>query len=511
MSSSVHFDFSNNFYTVSGLNTPTASPKEIGRGKTYETVRALFATMSAPNKNAGSLYTLSLFTKSLTAHVETHIHRRYGIFSRLILYIGARGFGTLGKLYELNSYYKEQAVATLFQEFQKADTKQKALLLGNIYTLKPDATTGIEEVDARYRQLSALQTSLKPSDSIKMAWTLAMRTGSLVNNYLKKTADGDIPRSLFYDPQESCYYIRLKTKGESLVAETDVKRITKAIRVPELSQKAEVVAELTTKNSVNSTMRKLTFGEYEIAKKVKGASSEWPPGIWPILHAVEYEKQKEGKTYKKVSLFEPLGEGKFSRFCKSATFNEVVTAVKTLVQGLHSMHKNGYVHGDIKNSNTQFKGKDVGWIDFGLSCPASREGAHSIYRAGYYGTLIYSAPEYISAKGFEGTTSDYIRMDMWALGLMLYRSWLKKDPKKWCDIIPNSSSVELDAEEKAAYKDAIREAVLTPLEALLQKENLSPKERFSIIIYKMMHPDPKKRLTTQEALRALELLAGNGF
>ncbi len=498
MCNSITFDCSNFYYSVNGINPPVAHPKE--RGKTYETIQALFA---AKAYSEGDLLAVSLFTKELTKHVEGSIKRRYGIFSHLILYFGRMGWGALGSLYHLQEFYTQKTNAKLFQEFKATQSLE---ILGNIFTLDPASQTGIDEVDARYMQLKAINSSLSASETIKLAWTLTKRTNEFVQGRLKKTANGDIPRTIFYDHESKRYFICLKQKGEKIVAETDVKKITKAILVPQLAEKAEIVVQKTTQDDLSKIMREVTYNEYTIARKLKGDAPNWPPGICPIHYAVRHEKHKDDKTYEKVSLFEPFGEGSFSRFCKTATFSEVVQATKELVQGLKLMHDNILVHGDVKNSNTQTFGKKVVWIDFGLTCPAHREGAHSIFRAGYYGTLAFSAPEYISARGFEGKPEDYIRMDIWALGLMLFRKWLKKETSSWSKIAPKSTGVELDYDEKAAYKAAIANAVLPPLSALLQKQSLTKEEQFTALIYKLMHPEANERLTTEMALRELDVI-----
>lgn len=525
MVNAARFDFVHNDYTLDDPHLLKASPKEVGkRGKTDAIIKQLFSCKVALEAQSSAfsaehLQTLRVFSQKLSSHVEASIRRRYCCFAWLIIYLGKSwGKGALGTCYEISKFFD---VAAIRQKNLYAQELQKRLsgaydgvpkLLGSMFTLDPASSSGIANVDTRYRQLSALTCSLTPSDNIKMAWFIEMKLPKILRAHIKKNPNEDLPRSIHRDLATGHIFIPLKRDGQEAVAETDVKKVTQALYVPPLSSTAAVIAQLTTQDPLGERMRKLTLKEYQIAQDLKGSDDNWPPGIWPILHAVEHVKHKDGEEIPKVSLFEPLGEGKFSHLANTLSFNEMMPVVRTLLQGLELMHRKGYVHADIKNSNTQFKHTVeglppvVGWLDLGLASKATKKEVASVFEQGFYGTIKYTAPELFAIKGWN---ADYAKTDMWAFGLMLYRKYFRIDKPEWFQYVPEDCKVQLEPRQKKAYKTAIKQAVRVPLATLLQKEKtapLSPQERFEVLIYKLMHNDPTVRLSATEALKELDAI-----
>ena len=298
-------------------------------------------------------------------------------------------------------------------------------------------------------------------------------------------------------------FISQKGNKQLPIAATKVKKVTKALMLDPKSDQAQIVAQLTTRDSLSAHMRQVTLAEFGTVQEYKNQ-----PGIWPLFHAAEYIKHKDTTEITKVALFAPLGEDTFSNIAGSLAFEEFVHVTYTLLEGLKTIHASGAVHADIKGANalvtTNNDGPaNAGWIDFGLSGKITDERLIAHFKLGFYGTLKFTAPELFGVRGF---CADHAKTDMWAFGLMLYRAYFQKDPSWFAlKLIPEKRE-GIDYQKKEAYKNAIQAEIEPALNELFKKESKTRVDQFEMLIYKLLLPDPKKRLSAQEALRELGAL-----
>ena len=104
--------------------------------------------------------------------------------------------------------------------------------------------------------------------------------------------------------------------------------------------------------------------------------------------------------------------------------SEAIKIFATLVSALSYIHSNNVVHRDLKLENILLEKNDNPYalkiIDFGISGLLSNVGGEVIHA----GTMIYSPPEVVSKTDL---TSN-IKIDVWALGIILYVLLTKEFP-----------------------------------------------------------------------------------
>mmetsp|Transcript_25443 Transcript_25443/g.22606 ORF Transcript_25443/g.22606 Transcript_25443/m.22606 type:complete len:261 (+) Transcript_25443:939-1721(+) len=106
------------------------------------------------------------------------------------------------------------------------------------------------------------------------------------------------------------------------------------------------------------------------------------------------------------------------------TLNEVQMIGAQLVLGLECLHKNGYIHRDIKLENILIdKDGYVKIADFGLANTIS-----NTERTGAAGSIEYMAPEVIDQTEYCNKPT----VDWWALGILLYDLHYRETP--FCNV-----------------------------------------------------------------------------
>jgi len=166
-------------------------------------------------------------------------------------------------------------------------------------------------------------------------------------------------------------------------------------------------------------------------------------------------------------------------------FNERMVAdiMHSVLQCVHVMHSNGFVHRDLKLENILLSTRDtflpipqrIKVADFGFIC---RPNGHRLTLQ--CGTPAYWAPEIITAsrdKPYEGCP-----VDMWSLGVMLYVLLTSSYPFN-----PEADDVDLEAAITSGTYDK------QPLEAVsLHARSL---------VLALLQLDPVQRLTVSQALQ----------
>ena len=168
------------------------------------------------------------------------------------------------------------------------------------------------------------------------------------------------------------------------------------------------------------------------------------------------------------------------RTTETGCFDEVsaATIVKSLLEAVAYLHRNGIVHRDIKPENILFVTQDnddlsVKLIDFGLS---RRHKKGDAYMSNPVGTAYYMSPELLKGKYDQAC-------DVWSTGIVAYILL--------CGYPPFNGDTDPDIFE------AIKQAFFNfPSQAW---GHVSPEAKDFIKC--LLRKDPRKRFTAEEALR----------
>lgn len=149
---------------------------------------------------------------------------------------------------------------------------------------------------------------------------------------------------------------------------------------------------------------------------------------------------------------------------KTVTEKELKPFIKEMCLAIKDCHDNGIVHLDIKGENFIIVSHDplkLKLIDFGASHRVEESG--SIKR--YFGTIMYCSPE-IKKKRF------FLSSDVWSLGAWIYYVLTDKYTFE-----KEKINTEYYIDKEHGFSDNLKK-----------------------LLVRMMHYDPKKRLTIEEVL-----------
>ena len=200
---------------------------------------------------------------------------------------------------------------------------------------------------------------------------------------------------------------------------------------------------------------------------------------------------------------------------------EKIVISQDLIWGLWNMHKEGVIHADLKLNNALVKKDDIrgfaaALTDLGLAFDyANNEPPNFVITWGYYGSIEPTAPELFGNHNFTG---DYRKLDVWALGMMLYQLYTGQHAK-WKGILNNHYNTNFEKSEgkhnnlhqlkqaQTSLKVKIVKEIERPLAALNQKEKTAPlslEEEFLRLIYQMLRLAPHRRITIEKAKEGID-------
>src|SRR5581483_6060926 len=170
-----------------------------------------------------------------------------------------------------------------------------------------------------------------------------------------------------------------------------------------------------------------TREEYVTQRQLQG------PGIAEIHSVAEYTRTvKVGKKGKKIKVPKVVATLKIYKGSleklkgQKLTLNHQVQIALGSASGIKTMHNQNVIHGDMKLENVLFNdttGKfECRVSDFGLKY---KKGEPLPFRKGNYGSSYCTAPELFMNMDFKG---DGEKLDVWALGLVLYQLNKGRDP-----------------------------------------------------------------------------------
>lgn len=169
-----------------------------------------------------------------------------------------------------------------------------------------------------------------------------------------------------------------------------------------------------------------------------------------------------------------------------------------ILQGLKSMHAEGYTHRDLKPANIFVVQECPFWSiklgDFGISKHIENNGTNL---RTFLGTFVYMAPEFFDYvdDGDEESSTYTNAVDLWALGCIMYQLYTHQVP------FPSNSNLtplkRYCIGKKPFPLDPLRTNNVTKLSAEF--------------IMRLLEPRPSSRLTAQEALETAWLNSVDGF
>ena len=415
----------------------------------------------------------------------------------------------------------QSLLATVFTYDPEAKRTTEALLKtfydGSLEEVLKDNLLGITR---RIRLLApvASESHLSLTDLYRLAYFIQLELPSQAHSgvYFKKnspkktpnTKTYDIPRSVIYSAKDNELYILLKSKTGTAVMRGGYKKISPAIRVfpvYKMSSKVQTVVQAVCRE----------YDIYNNEDHVKQEAHIWSlfknsPGVWPLHNVVEYPKYQAWKKIYKTALFMPRASSDLAH-SDSMSLEEELQRAHSILRGLDAIHKQGYVHADIKQTNVlvDMDPLDTGWIDFGFSFLSKSGQAPQVFDMGYYGSIDYTPPEVFGQKNFTG---DFFKADMWALGCTLLT--LHAPMPSWSLILKYFFKKRKESAVADYVQQEVRrliiDAVEKPLERLQEEaksRELTLQERYTMLVYHFMRLDPSLRYTAAQGLEELtELL-----
>ena len=166
--------------------------------------------------------------------------------------------------------------------------------------------------------------------------------------------------------------------------------------------------------------------EYEVAHRV------FHPGIVPVI---DQGTLHDGSPYIVMKYMGSESLNSFLRRCGVLSCEQLAVIVARVCSILHSVHRRGYVHRDVKPEhvllNRGAHGElEVHLLDFGVCAAETAPTAEkSRERGRVYGTPSYSSPEQASGNPYVDA-----RADLFGLGVLMYEALSGRLPFPGSDV-----------------------------------------------------------------------------
>uniref|UniRef100_W5NKC6 Ttk protein kinase n=1 Tax=Lepisosteus oculatus TaxID=7918 RepID=W5NKC6_LEPOC len=150
---------------------------------------------------------------------------------------------------------------------------------------------------------------------------------------------------------------------------------------------------------------------------------------------------------------------------------------RNMLEAVHTIHKHGIIHSDLKPANFVIVNASLKLIDFGIANRIQPD-VTSIVKDSQVGTLNYMPPEAIKdTTSFDGRSKISPKSDVWSLGCILYCMTYRKTPfqhithqiAKLQAIIDPSHEIEFPEISEKDLQDVLKRCLVR-----------NPKERISI-------------------------------
>uniref|UniRef100_A0A9J7ZAT3 Ttk protein kinase n=1 Tax=Cyprinus carpio carpio TaxID=630221 RepID=A0A9J7ZAT3_CYPCA len=183
---------------------------------------------------------------------------------------------------------------------------------------------------------------------------------------------------------------------------------------------------------------------------------------------------------------------------------------RNMLEAVHTIHKHGIVHSDLKPANFVIVDASLKLIDFGIANRIQPD-VTSIMKDSQVGTLNYMPPEAIKDTSSNGKPGSKIsaKGDVWSLGCILYCMTYGKTPFQ--NITNQISKIHaiIDPSHEIDFPDVPEKDLLDVLKRCLVR---NPRERISISElldhpYLQLQPQPEPEACAGDLKRILNELA----
>lgn len=342
-----------------------------------------------------------------------------------------------------------------------------------------------------------------------------------------RAQDYQLPRDVQFNPETEEVYVLADLKISILRDEGTYKNVGACVRLAKdnFSLHPEIAAYLMTRidglkvYQIKDDMRII---KREIAVCIRFREIV---GVSKFITAAKFFDTIpiEGKVPRMNLIFEKAAGNLFRRVFENPqpiTFQEELTIAKFLISALSVLHAENVIHGDLKLQNALFM-EDFQHIitkallcDFGCAYEFNAQQPDKtkvpeVYLWGHAGTDIYSPPELYGKLKFKG---DYFKIDIWALGCLLYQLHFRKK-LPWQASLEEAIRKHFDDETKA-YKNkaelakaqhAFQDTVCHEIEHELRRmQPASQEAMFVQLIFEMLRLDPKARFSIFQIVSRFE-------
>lgn len=201
-----------------------------------------------------------------------------------------------------------------------------------------------------------------------------------------------------------------------------------------------------------------------------------------VIRVYEYGETERGDAFLSMELL--AGEELFERLIREHTLplDELAELAIEVLDGLHDVHRSGFIHRDIKPENIFLArqrggGKVAKILDFGI---AKRSEAASDPLLSVVGQ-IYGTPQYMAPEQAVDPNVDH-RADIYSMGVVLFEA----------------ASGSLPFEGESAYETIVKHQV-DPVPAL--PSSIDP--GFAEIVHTALAKDPRERFQSADEMRAV--------
>ncbi len=318
-----------------------------------------------------------------------------------------------------------------------------------------------------------------------------------------------LPRTLYFDYDKHVAYVFLKTKGNLPENKGGFRRGTRALRIcwipssrnsqKPTTPKVERAFQLVSHDAKcdSETAHSEPF-EHKIQKTLP--DFDRIKDVFVRCHTFfQYEKIKKGTNV-------PIKKSCTISDCHPTSLDELIRENEVsnelaigfaydLLRSLKTLHIRGIVHGDIKPGNILVDSHGhAKLIDFDF---ATTPDETPRWQEGFYGTYTYSAPELLRKEAL--SRAGLVKTDIFALGVILYRIGFG-GPPSWTNNLRTYK--EFGSEQRLEeILDDINDLKRHCLSAKNTIGNGQDDKTFiQDLALLMMHPDPNKRISAEDAI-----------
>ncbi len=289
------------------------------------------------------------------------------------------------------------------------------------------------------------------------------------------------PYPIEQDPETGRIYIHLKGEKKSLLGEGGFKQVTKSILY---GKRPKLVARCRGGRTL--------IKEAEILCKLQGT-----PGIVQLKSFIQHQHKKSDL------ILEYYNAGSLRNIQKrklKIPEKELLPILRDLIIGLRSLHAAGYIHRDLHRGNILFNRKNgrlhAALTDFGLALkikenPNSRISVQDTVCAP---EVLLMHTRFINRK----------KAEAYSLGAQFYYIIFKERPAWWKVIVQFDLDRFSVSQKIKMYKT---------IQSLYKKTITHPKKIAGIrkdlarMTFKLLNPDPKKRMYLGTALKKINSIA----